>query len=368
MKVFGEGFYRRPYSISFDERDVDPFLQEASKLETVNGLVLDNAQFTADSPEHIAKMQKLNYVGLDNVTISPDHFQQFALLPHVAHFRIDCVDLTDAHLEAMGNCRSLKSVTLFDTRLSDEGLRSLNQIPSLKELNITLPRAITERGFDSLAGLPSLEKLFLTHVPIDDQCLVAFSQIKALQTLHIVGSPEDITISEQGLDHLASLPNLEVLHLDFIPLVDEELASIGRLRQLKDFQCLGTHVTDKGLEHLLQLTHLESLRIQEAQLSMETLRSLARSDSVRTVDLGNGLKCSFPERNSGNYGMPYADNRADYDQNRRGKATRSVFCLVGEILPPLPNTPSAEDPSTTPTELPNNFADTISDPFLPPSE
>lgn len=368
VNIFGEGFYRRPYFVQVKQCDVAPLLQPLAKLETLQFLTFDQSDFTNASGEPISKMKRLTYLHLEEANIEARLLQQFAHLPYLIELSLSQMKLSDAHLEALTVSKSIEDLRLFDVSISKRGFHHLSQIRCVKRLNITVPNEITEQGLCLLASHQTLEELILIHAPIDDQCLHAFSQISTLRELDITGSPDDVHISCEGLEHLAGLSQLEVLEFPFLPLTDDELRSIGRLKNLKEFWCLGTEISDRGLSYLLQLEHLESLCIQEAQPSMEAMRSLARSRSIRTVDLGNGLECSFPENASGNYGMPYADSRADYDQNRRGKVTRSVFCLVGEIPLPFPNIPSVEDPSTTPTELPNNFADTINDPFLPPSE
>lgn len=67
--------------------------------------------------------------------------------------------------------------------------------------------------------------------------------------------------SDEGLTHLAQLPNLQDLSLKELPLTDRGLLHVGRLTRLTYLEIDATRLTDAGLMHLASLNALERLQL-----------------------------------------------------------------------------------------------------------
>ncbi len=108
-------------------------------------------------------------------------------------------------------CESFSNVELVlleDTRVSDEGMRSLASLSKLRELSLSDSR-ITSRGVEFLQDLENLEELELDGTDVDDDALRVLGKIKSLERLCLY----ETNITETGVAYLAKLPHLRSLAL-----------------------------------------------------------------------------------------------------------------------------------------------------------
>ncbi|MBS0202032.1 MAG: hypothetical protein JSS49_03970 [Planctomycetes bacterium] len=77
------------------------------------------------------------------------------------------------------------------------------------------------------------------------------------------------------LELLKLLPKLEVLNLNDLPITDDHLLIVGRLKSLRELSLNGTQITDAGLKSLGALTGLESLSVCRTRLTNAGLKHLA---------------------------------------------------------------------------------------------
>jgi len=76
-------------------------------------------------------------------------------------------------------------------------------------------------------------------------------------------------------DDLASLPGLKSLDIHDMPITDDGVRTLARLRKLEVLSLQSNEITDGGLEHLSSLTDLKLLLIASDQITGEGLRPFA---------------------------------------------------------------------------------------------
>lgn len=129
-------------------------------------------------------------------------------------------------------------------RLTDEALRHLNHLSSLRRLNIH-GADITDAGLAELIPLRNLEELNLGRTRITDEGIAVLQELPKLRRLDISAT----AIGDAGLAHIAKLNNLEGLYLDFCRKVgDWSLAPLLKLKKLHLLHVHGTRVTSAGAE------------------------------------------------------------------------------------------------------------------------
>jgi len=96
----------------------------------------------------------------------------------------------------------------------------------------------------------------------------------------------DAKVSAAGLNPLASMHNLNALHLERSNVTDGGLASLQELVALEYLNLYGTSITDDGLDHLKQLTHLRRLYFWQSKVSYEAATSLEQEVPGLIVNLG----------------------------------------------------------------------------------
>lgn len=78
---------------------------------------------------------------------------------HVTQIDLGNSDVTDADLPAIGAFPQLKTLRLYDTAITDEGVKHLLNMPQLSSLSLMLTKGITDAAVPDLERLTSLNEL-----------------------------------------------------------------------------------------------------------------------------------------------------------------------------------------------------------------
>lgn len=109
-------------------------------------------------------------------------------------------------------------------------------------------------------------------------------------------------LDDDVLELLKLFPKLEVLHLQDLPVTDNHLVAIGRLKSLHELSLDGTRITDAGLKSLRTLTDLEKLSISRTEVTnaglihLAPLRKLKDLTYFETAVTDEGVKDVFAGR------------------------------------------------------------------------
>ena len=140
----------------------------------------------------------------------------------------------DEELALLRNLLNVEEVTVMDwTRMTDEGLTHIAELPNLNSLEIST------HSLDQIIGEPG--KFRMT-----DAGLAILQNAKKLRSLTLIGA----NISDSGLQHLGAIQTLESLDLSETPL------------------------TNAGLEHLKSLPNLEFLILERTNVSQKATAAL----------------------------------------------------------------------------------------------
>jgi len=135
---------------------------------------------------------------------------------------------------------------------------------------------------DDLVDLPKLRDLTLREMPITDEGLQKLARLRRLESLCIdTGNSRDIT--DHGLEHLSSLIELENLTVRSIQITGEGLRPLTALKKLRSLSLRSDSISLRGLEIVVQFTNLDSLRISSNNLTDEGLRALAKLEGLTNL-------------------------------------------------------------------------------------
>lgn len=151
----------------------------------------------------------------------------------------------DALVARLSDLTDLESLFLARTTVTDEGVAQLASCRSLRELSLSETR-ISADGVGALSRLPALERLYLAGT----------------------------SIGQGGVRHAASCEELTHLSLQGVQLADDDLALLKRLSRLEWLDLSGTPVSDAAAVHLQQLAGLRQLNVAETSLSDAGLEEL----------------------------------------------------------------------------------------------
>src|SRR5262249_47704440 len=129
--------------------------------------------------------------------------------------------------------------------IEDADLAVLKRCKYLIAVRLDL-RKLTDSGLASLGDMPTLQEAFINGTQITDGGLQIFSNLSKLRVLHANDTP----IQGAGLANLKACPALEAIELHRTQLDDAGLATLAELPALKFLGIAGTKVTDDGVAQL----------------------------------------------------------------------------------------------------------------------
>jgi Leucine-rich repeat (LRR) protein len=291
------------------------FWSELGKLRQLQEFELhwpEKAKARRGSLAHLSSLKKLNGVCLfDHV---PEAFQTLAECPALQSVKIDQCKINDATAAAIGSMPHVQDCYIWNTTLTDAGMKSLCRWPEVKSLVLCEdsdnPKRITQAGFKSLANLASLEMLHLQgfeNVAASAwSVLQKLTRLKRLQLMsrpafdlmEAVGSLPTLErlclsycngVGSAGLQQLRTMPRLKALniHVNHYHPYYSPIAEVSELRQLTSLFLGSLHkLTDEQLGHLTNLTALTELYLYESpRISDRGIASLAALRKLRLVSL-----------------------------------------------------------------------------------
>ncbi len=183
---------------------------------------------------------------------------------HVVEVSLQSKKIADDDLAALHGLPHLETLNLYETPITDAGLRQLKSLKTLKSLNLGFCRNITDAGIKELKDLKELEFLNLGFCrKLTAEGFRVLPRFEKLRTLNL-------SITSFGDDQAELLPkliHLENLDLDNTRVTDGGLTHVSKLKKLRYLRLVGTRVTDRGLETVAKLPNLRFLHIRDTFVS-----------------------------------------------------------------------------------------------------
>jgi len=214
------------------------------------------------------------------------------------HGRITGLDLrsswvTDSDLREITALPDLTTLNLSLTRITDHGMKELKNAPGIEDLDLRYAEQVTDEGISTLRGWKRLRRLNLRGTKITDVTLGHIGGLPTLESLDI----GFVQFTDSGLENLALLPNLKELTIGGNKLTDAGLRFLRQLPQLTYLDLSGSQRTDSGLwsvsitepgiDSLATLKELRELRMTGAPISgrwLEKLKGLQKLERLELQD------------------------------------------------------------------------------------
>jgi WD40 repeat protein len=199
----------------------------------------------------------------------------------VIEFTANARKLTDDDVRRLQGFPRLRSINLRSTAITDAGLKHLESLPDLVELNVDwnkVSAAAVVRLAKDRAGFLHLS---LSGVSFKDSDLAELKALTELRSLGLRGT----AVTDAGLVHLKPFSRLRVLSLMSTAVGDTGLAHLKGLTELEDLDLDRTAVTDAGLSHLKALVKLRHLQMAHTVVTDAGLEPLMRLGEIRELNL-----------------------------------------------------------------------------------
>jgi len=170
--------------------------------------------------------------------------------------------------------KNLPNLTMLDVRyaqLRDDDLIHLKAMPHLEYLELPHNESITDAGITHLGYLDKLRNLHIggwTYSPLSDESLKVVSSLRTIKELNIGGK----NVTNHGMRYIGTMTNLNSLGL-FFGLNQVTSEGLKELTKLKDLTRLSmsVHNTISDINLLNTLTNLRHLNIRHIHQDHSTL-------------------------------------------------------------------------------------------------
>src|SRR5882757_4747273 len=116
---------------------------------------------------------------------------------------------TDEDLNYVAHVGTLKRLDLSFTLVTDKGIKELEQLRQLEDLNLETAEALTDASMNYVKNIPTLRRLKVRGVDITDVGMPAIAQMTGLRSLDL----SHTMLEDVGLENLPALTDLEELYL-----------------------------------------------------------------------------------------------------------------------------------------------------------
>jgi hypothetical protein len=172
-------------------------------------------------------------------------------LPRLEKLIIRGMDISDVGAGYIGCLRGLANLDVSETQITDVGLQRLSQMGTRGDYRLWMARETgrqsTQIRSDSSRSSSVLTALRIGGTGITDEGLKHLGGLKSLKSLSL----HDTSIGDAGLVHLIGLKRLEHLGLNGTRVTDAGLAQLKALASLRRLNLEATAVTPEGIERLM---------------------------------------------------------------------------------------------------------------------
>lgn len=205
--------------------------------------------------------------------------------------------MKDVDAAAIGELKFKQPLAqLVILHLTDAALSKMAALPRCRQLSLSSPQ-LTVAGWSRLAKLAgdvrtlTLQTGFHDHVEgdehatvgITDEALRSVSQIGSLKSLNLF----DVGVTDAGLGRLAALDHLESVSLARCPKA--HCAGLANWKQLKKLTIIETPIDAAGMKAIGRLGTLEFLLMQAGELTGPDVAPLAALANLQTLNVTTNL-------------------------------------------------------------------------------
>lgn len=195
----------------------DTAMRHIAAMPRLHKLRAQESAATDDGFVSLSKSKTLEYFwGRDCPNFGSRGFTAFSKMPALRGLGVSCKNVDDSALSSLPDFPALRELTPIGFK--DEGFRHIGGCRLLERLTCMYCRETTDNATEQIAKL-GLKYYYAGLTQITDRSLEILGSMQPLEQVEFY---ECKGITNQGLIHLASLPQLREVHLDGLPGVTAE--------------------------------------------------------------------------------------------------------------------------------------------------
>ena len=111
-------------------------------------------------------------------------------------------------------------------------------------------------------------------------------ELEPLKTQIIQLNLAKMPVTDEQLNWISNLPNLEKLNINYSNITDEGLKQLTNMKSLSALSCIGTAITLKGLQNLLMNKNIQLVYVWDTKVNPAEIAALQKANPHTQIDLG----------------------------------------------------------------------------------
>lgn len=282
---------RRDLKLNNDSLEIIP------KMPKLENLYIYYNTFTTSGIKKLTKPVMAPALKVVDVRGCPDisnlgakHLSKIPTLEEV-YFR-GIID--NSGVEKLSAAPKLRFIEFQDCNdINSQSVEFFKKMPSLKGLRFFRCKGLDDAAIQGLASIP-FTRLELRDLNLSNEALKALKEIKTIRELELSELPG---VTADGLsEFLGALGEMDAIRFFTIPLDDKGIALIAeKLPNLKQLTARAVALSGNGIDSILKLNKLQELDLRDNEgLTPDALLKLGQLKSLKRLYL-NGTKLGLSE-------------------------------------------------------------------------
>ena len=269
-------------------------------------IVVDGTKATSATFEALGRVSALEHLEIAGCNPSPSDLAQLKQLKGLKFLQLSKATLSEEAMKELSEFQALEQIRCGHTGVGDAELRPLENLKTLKAVDLSGCEGVTIDGLESLTKCSKLAFLRLSGPSIDNDCMTQVAKMKSLRVLGISDTEVDddgiaklanlnlsevqmtqAKLSDVGVGYLTGLENLEKLDLSECSGVTNACASeIAKMKNLSSLNLLRTGITDQGVKQLTGMKNLTRLNLDDTRITDDSVAALKELPQLTWLHLG----------------------------------------------------------------------------------
>jgi hypothetical protein len=280
-QLVGDEAFTDVRSVSFPRTAnvTDETLTLLFQLPEIREVGLSGKGLTEDGVAHLARLPKLRDLYISHVTAAG--LRRLASAHELRELVLSFHDTDDDVISGVADLKQLTLIQLFDTSVTAKGLSALSNLTALEEVNLLGSAKVGDGALKHVAGLDNVRTLMLCGTSIGDSDLAELPKMWRLENLNLLGT----NVTDAGLTHLANCRELKSLVLPSA-ITDQGVQALRGLSNLEFLWIDSTAVTDQSAPVFAGLEKLRELLLRQNAISDVGAKELRRLKNLTRLWLG----------------------------------------------------------------------------------
>jgi prepilin-type processing-associated H-X9-DG protein len=227
--------------------------------------------------EDLKKLPEIEILKLTKTSITDQGLVNLSALKNLKELHLNKTGINGTGFKYLTELSKLEKLNIVETKFLDENIIYLCQLKQLKWLACN--DEISDNGTKQITeGLKDLENFYSSAKTTD----TGFSYISSLKNLKEFYPGKNDNITNKGIKYISTLPSLTRIGMSGVNLDDESLEYLGRISSLETIMLSSDKITNEGLKNLSGLNKLSYLCITSPNITEDGRKYLTGLSKLKT--------------------------------------------------------------------------------------